>query len=225
MRRFNHKYVLILVVLAALVFLFWPSAEKGPRQSGRVLLPWDLELNESGRVEVMGIEIGQSTLEDARKSLATRSEVALFQDKDDGHLSAEAFFSEVTSGHLSGRIILSLNIDSKQLHAMAERASKRKPMESGNLKMLPNGQDMDVIADSVIQSVTYIPYIDLDDEIIRMRFGEPQEVVSGEFGIKHYLYPQRGLDILLDSNGKEVVQYINPQDFGKLVKPLMSQKE
>lgn len=225
MKRINHKLIISLAVIAALTFLFWPSPERGPKQTGKELLPWESQLNENGHISVMGVEIGDTTLKQARKLLGGRAEVALFQDKGNGQLSAEAFFSEVTSGGLSGRIIVGLAVPGDRLYLMAERADKRKPMETGNIKLQPHWQDRDELADSVIKSVTYIPYIDLDDEVIRSRFGEPKRTLETQQGILHYLYPQKGLDVLLDPNGKEVIQYVNPADFTELLAPLQHKNE
>ena len=38
--------------------------------------------------------------------------------------------------------------------------------------------------------------------------------------LEHFLYPDKGLDLVLDSKGKEVLQYVAPADFARLRAPL-----
>jgi len=222
MKRLNHKYIIALAILALLVFMFWPSPERGPRQRGDALMPWDLQRTSDGHIRVLGMETGVSTLDDARRALGSHGEVALFQDERG--LSAEGFFSEFTSGGLSGRVIVSLDVTAKQLQLMAGRATKREPTEAGAYKLRPHWQDFKALGDSVIKSITYIPYVDLDDEVVRTRFGEPAQTVQVDADRVHYLYPDKGLDLLLDTKGKEVLQYVDPARFATLVAPLKASK-
>jgi hypothetical protein len=36
----------------------------------------------------------------------------------------------------------------------------------------------------------------------------------------HLLYPQQGLDVVVDGNGKELLQYVAPRNFASLREPL-----
>jgi len=222
MKRLNQKTIIVLAILALLAFMFWPSPERGPRQRGEVLMPWDLQRTADGHIRVLGMETGVSTLDDARRALGSQGELALFQDERG--LSAEGFFSEFTSGGLSGRLIVSLEVSDKQLQLMVGRATKREPTEAGAYKLRPDWQDYKTLGASVIRSITYIPYVDLDDGVIRSRFGEPPETVQVDSDRVHYLYPDKGLDILLDAKGKEVLQYVDPARFAELVGPLKARK-
>jgi hypothetical protein len=186
-------------------------------------MPWDLQRTSDGHSRVLGMVIGVTTLDGARKVLGSEGKVALYQDQK-GY-SAEGFFSEFTSGGLSGRIIVSLDVPDDKLQQMAGRATKREPTKAGAYKLRPHWQDYQALGDSVIKSITYIPYVDLDDEVIRSRFGEPAQTVQVDEERTHYLYPDKGLDLILDKNGKEVVQYVDPAKFGELSEPLMHQKQ
>jgi len=223
MKRLNHKYIITLAILALLVFMFWPSPERGPRQRGDALMPWDLQRTADGHIRVLGMETGVSTLDDARRALGSQGELALFQDQRG--LSAEGFFSEFTSGGLSGRIVVSLDLPGERLQQMVGRATKREPTEAGAMKLRPHWQDLKALGASVIKSITYIPYVDLDDKVIRTRFGEPAQTVQVDPQRVHYLYPDKGLDLLLDTKGKEVLQYVDPARFAALVKPLQEKQQ
>ena len=74
-------------------------------------------------------------------------------------------------------------------------------------------EDIEAIQRVVITAITYLPAIDLDEEIINARFGRPKEQVVQPEGAIYWLYPDRGLSILVDPNGKEILQYLAPQDF------------
>jgi hypothetical protein len=56
--------------------------------------------------------------------------------------------------------------------------------------------------------------------VILQRFGAPAERIRQGETLEHFLYPAQGLDIVLDSKGKEVLQYVAPADFARLRAPL-----
>jgi len=214
----SRKWIVSLIIICLLVFLLWPNQER-ERESSVAMMPWDIEFSSSGKSRVMGLEIGSSTPADASEVFARRGELALFADEG-GTLSAESFFSELTTGGLSGRIILNLELDKAELEQMAKQAVKRKTMETGSIKYTPNREDRLRLLSLPIISITYIPYVDLDMSIIESRFGKPEQIVTSVTGQKHLLYPQRGMEIILDESGKEVIQYVNRDEFSRLQKAL-----
>jgi len=58
-----------------------------------------------------------------------------------------------------------------------------------------------------------MPTFDLDEEITRARFGIPTEVFPVSAQERHLLYPGLGLDLVLNADGKDVLQYLSPGDF------------
>lgn len=217
----NRRWLVSLIVLCLLVFLFWPNQEK-ERESSITEMPWDVGFSSTGNSRIMGLEIGASTPADASEVFARRGELALFADKN-GSLSAESFFSELTTGGLSGRIILALELDKAELEIMAKRAVKRKTMDTGSVKYIPNRDDRLRLLTLPIVSITYIPYIDLDMDIIESRFGKPEQSLQSPTGQLHLLYPSRGMEIILDDVGKEVIQYVNRDEFYRIQKALNEQ--
>ena len=71
-----------------------------------------------------------------------------------------------------------------------------------------------------IRSIAFIPSTNLDEATILQRFGAPAERLRGGEHIEHFLYPARGLDVVLDAKGKELPQYVAPRDFARLRQPL-----
>lgn len=218
----SRTWIISLIVISLLVVLFWPNQEKPQQASQPQMMPWDVTFSSNGNSRVMGLEIGRSTPADASEVFARRGELALFADEGGG-LSAESFFSELTTGGLSGRIILTLELDKTELELMAKRAVKRKPMETGSIKYTPNRDDRLKLLNLPIISVTYIPYIDLDMGIIESRFGKAEDTRHSATGQTHLLYPSRGMEVILDDVGKEVIQYVNRNEFSRLQRSLNRQ--
>ena len=54
----------------------------------------------------------------------------------------------------------------------------------------------------------------------KWRFGEPGERLVVSEKRVHLLYPDKGLDVVVDGNGKELLQYVAPRDFAELREPL-----
>jgi hypothetical protein len=59
----------------------------------------------------------------------------------------------------------------------------------------------------------------LNEEVVQTRFGVPSQLIQSD-GVKHYLYPDKGLHIALHERSKEVLQYVSPEQFSELVQPL-----
>jgi hypothetical protein len=71
-----------------------------------------------------------------------------------------------------------------------------------------------------------MPSVRLDEVTIGKRFGQPaRRIREKKSGTVHWLYPQNGLDIVLGDEGKPVLQYVPPKDFGKLLQPLLDHGE
>ena len=73
----------------------------------------------------------------------------------------------------------------------------------------------------MIQSIACLPAVNLDQDIIIKRFGEADEVIQKN-GVTHYLYPAKGLDVILSEDGKEILQYVAPSEFKRLREPLLT---
>ena len=56
----------------------------------------------------------------------------------------------------------------------------------------------------------------LEKGLLEERFGLPALVLQTAEKITHYLYPQLGVDIMIDEKGKDYLQYVSPADFAVL---------
>ncbi|MFO8026025.1 hypothetical protein [Thiohalophilus sp.] len=209
------------LVFALFGFLFVVGCEQQAPPTEQIY-PWQVTRLPDGGSRVFGIQFNQTTLEGARSILGTRYDEGLFENPD-GSLSLEIYFNEVTLGGLSGKYILLLDAPPSQLKAIKQRATRSKRMESGARRYRMAPADREKLDSMVISALSYIPYTNLDEEMIRQRFGLPDDIIVLKEGKRHWLYPDKGLDLLLDDDGKELLQYVAPRDFERVRKPLLRQ--
>ena len=74
-----------------------------------------------------------------------------------------------------------------------------------------------------VKAISVIPTVNLDEATIIQRFGEPGERIVLSETRTHLLYPTLGLDVLVDKDGKELLQYVAPQQFARLRDPLVAE--
>ncbi|MBU2477901.1 MAG: hypothetical protein KKA36_02335, partial [Gammaproteobacteria bacterium] len=142
---------------------------------------------------------------------------------EDGAL--EAYYNNVTAGVIVGKLILVAALDKATLIGLRERATQRVHMNDATYRYLLNNDDLLQSLRAPIATIAFIPVTDLDTETVLKRFGQPQERLRINEHVEHFLYPDRGLDLILDDNGKEVLQYVAPRDFARLREPLHDSRE
>ena len=90
-------------------------------------------------------------------------------------------------------------------------------LRSGSVRLdLPDPQ-LRLLRQLPLRSITYAPRVDLEPQTLTARFGEPARIVAVDQRYSHWLYPQRGLDILVDRDGREVMQYLLPAEFDRVL--------
>jgi len=97
---------------------------------------------------------------------------------------------------------------------------KRRVLDSGAVRYTLISVDYRAATLKKVTGLNYIPYVNLDEMIVRQRFGPPAERIVVDTNQQHWLYPAKGLDLLLDTRGKELLQYVVPADFDRLRQPL-----
>lgn len=199
--------MLLVVLLAAFPFL------DRSRESQVVTgLPWQIEMLADGSTRVFGLQIGVSKLSDALYILGSDTELAVIAAKDEvGNL--EMYYGHYRAGLLSGKLVLQTRTDKLDIKDWRDNAVKSEPMPSGQARKYSLAEsDLSRAMSQVISGITFIPSVNLDEEVIVARFGEPYARIQLGEAI-HYRYPDKGLDIALYENAKEVLQYVSPQDF------------
>lgn len=187
-------------------------------------LPWNITHPKSHTTRVLGVTLGESTVDDAEKVFKESAKISMFKSAD-SKLAVEAFFEEVNLNGLKAKIILTLEVPSYVLPQVFERGARMSGTESGK-RITLSPDDLSRARQSTISSLTYLPAARLDESVLVKRFGNPaQRVRETKSGAIHWLYPQHGLDITLGGNEKPVLQYLSPSAFELLSVPLLAQGE
>ena len=195
-----------------------PTDSPPPNQN----LPWQIALDAQGNSTVLGLTLGQSTLADVRQKLGEDMEIAIVAAPEEvGEL--EAYYSQAAFGPVLGKVIFTLDTTPEMLAAMRERAAKAEYMESSTKKIRLNPDDLAHANTLPIRAIGLIPSANLDETTILQRFGPPKTRITVGKTLTHFLYPHLGLDVVLDAQGKDVLQYVAPQNFeARIVAPLVA---
>ncbi|MCO6413868.1 MAG: hypothetical protein J5I92_14100 [Thiogranum sp.] len=217
MRKLVPLLVLIVVVFATVPWLFRNTTQ--PPQLARNL-PWQIELLPDGTSSVFGIELGHATLDDVREQLGDDMELAVIVFPGETQGGLEMFYSHYTAGLLSGKLIVAADVAPDTLAQMRERAVHAEYMQSSARKFRLHPQDLPLAWQARVKGLTFVPTVDIGEDAARKRFGEPASRVVATPGATHWLYPDKGLDLILNEPGKDVLQYVAPRDFATLTDPL-----
>ena len=214
MKLFFVLFALLAVVLA--VYPFFDQSENSETLTG---LPWQIEILHDGSTEVFGLHIGSSRLSDAIEILGSDMDLAIIAATgESGNL--EMYYGHYKAGLLSGKLILQTHASEQDIKRWSDNSPRFEYMATGLAKKhILLDDDLPQVLDEIIISLTFIPAVNLDEEVILARFGEPDERIYLE-GVTHYLYPAKGLDIALHAGSKEVLQFVSPDAFQQLIQPL-----
>jgi len=211
MRIFKYT----LLALPVLVWLFWVLAPSDRTTYRMTDLPWQQEVLANGDLKVFGLTLGQSILQEARVKVAKPASVGLFRNPD-GRFVLEVYFENVVLSGLRVGLICEVEATQEQLKAFAERNVNRDPTPSGAVKFELTEDDLRTIVNWKIRSLNYLPTVNFDEELLLSRFGLPDEKVPLKEDTAYWLYPKQGLAITVDGDGKELMQYVRPADFGRI---------
>jgi uncharacterized protein YjeT (DUF2065 family) len=224
-KTFFIAFALLMVVLA--IYPFLDPSENNESVTG---LPWQIDLLPDGSTRVFGLQPGVSTLGDAQALLGDDNELAIVSTTgeaatektvtEDDAGSLEMYYGHYRAGLLSGKLVLLSQANRSKLEQWRENAAKSAYMGSGKAKKYSlSSDDLPQALAETIVAITFIPAVNLDEEVILARFGQPEQRIETD-GVMHFLYPTQGLDIALHARSKEVLQYVAPTDFQRLLEPL-----
>jgi len=212
--------VLILAIVALPIFLSPPP----DNQTGKPVegLPWQIEALPDGQSRVAGLTLGTTTVADVRQRFGDDMEVAIVTAPGEAG-TVEAYFSDAAFGPVTGKLIATADIAAATFERMRQRSTKTEYMGSSTKKSTVHPDDLPAIYAAPIRALAFIPAVNLDEAIVVQRFGTPAERVRTSEHTEHFLYPAHGLDVVLDSEGKELLQYVAPRRFAELRAPLTQQ--
>ncbi len=185
-------------------------------------LPWRISASGDGTITVFGLTLGETTLGEAVAKLGKRHELGLFRDPD-GKLTLEAFFKDIRLSGLTARVVLTGAGDPEALQAMLVNSDTGKRLANGIQQFPITEADLPAALAVPVKTITYVPYITLSEDLVRQSFGEPAERIPEPEGtVEHWLYPDKGLDLMLDTDGKAILQYVAPKHFEQVRTPLLT---
>ena len=214
-------YLFAFVIAALVIPFFIPNSGKTEGIDPNSNLPWQITLDGQGGSTVFGLKPGVSTLGEVRRRFEPELELAIVARPDEiGAL--EGYYSSVPLGFVMARMIVTVDVSNELVFAMRERALKAKHMESTTRKITLNAEDVAAADLLPVKAISIIPTVNLDESTVIQRFGQPGERVVVSEKRVHLLYPQQGLDVVVDSDGKELLQYVAPRNFASLREPLLT---
>ena len=213
------SYRSLLSILTVCLALGLTGCQESSRQNKPDSYPWQVTAMADGSSRIFGIHLRTTTVAEAKQLLGNEPKLALFENPDGG-LSLELFYNEFTRAGLSGKLILTLSGETAVLQSLKQQAAKAEKLESGVSQYRLGTSQQGMIDGLPVVAMTYVPYANLEEKVIQARFGEPTEKIRSHPQAEHWLYPQMGLDLIVNEVGKEVLQYVPPKEFASLARPL-----
>jgi hypothetical protein len=207
MKPVRYFFVLLIVVLiAASLILF--NGDRQHSDAPLTGLPWQIDILPDGNTRVFGITPGQTTLGEAIELLGNDLDLAIIAaPQESGTL--EAYYSHHSVGPITGKLILVMNISPDELATMRKRGYQ----DGGTRRYRLHPEDLPAAYRAPVGIITFLPSFNLDEDIVLARFGTPAEIIQAHTTQKHFLYPDKGLDLILSKDSKEILQYLPPHEF------------
>lgn len=215
--------VLLVAFLPAL-WTMWrtPPAASGGAGADAADAPWGVQTPAAGVSRVFGLPLPGATLADAQARWGAELQLALMASRGQAPV-LEASVERATLGGVVGRLIFSADAAPEDLRRWREASAKEVPISADTRQVTLRADDAAAALRAPLVAIGFIPAAQLDAATLRQRFGAPAEVRREGEAVEHWLYPDRGLAIVLDPKGRELLQYVAPADFERRLRaPLLS---
>jgi len=197
----------IIITLTVISYLIYPEPKIQPVDPNQ--LPWTIQLDAQNNSSVFDLKFDVDTLEKAISIFGEPEKIALYADPQKP--SIEVYFGNITKAGLTAKIILSLDLTSAQAELFLQQADSRMQSNAGIPKIDISPADRAQTAQFTISSLTYIPlYSGLEKDYLINRFGSPDYQLTLSETAQQLFYKNLGLSVIVDSDGKEDVQYAHP---------------
>lgn len=202
--RFGLKLFVVVLLVSAVVFV-WTSSRF--QHEGKQKDTW---VDERGKLHVLGITLGESTLREAELALQSRSEVALYLypvENSKAGMKLEAFFPSIAD---HTKVILLLEASPETIRQMGARASVPQQSENKVARLGLAAEDIQPTAQMVVLELTLIPSVALTPEALNARFGTPDQITHVSATTTSYRFPALGLVAELSERGAAQLHFRNP---------------
>jgi hypothetical protein len=209
----------LLIAFAPVLWQMFGPQDRAPAAATPVEgAPWQVQLPMPGRSRVFGLDLPGSTLGEARQRWGEDLKLALMAGRD-GSLALEGYLERFETGGVGGRLLLAFEPGAPA--ARWRETLPGVPIESGGRRHALGEAAIADLAARPLVGLSFIPAAQLDAQVLTARFGAPAERLAGGDRLEHWLYPALGLAVVLDAEGRELLQYVAPADFEvRLAAPL-----
>jgi hypothetical protein len=221
--------VVLLTVAGTIGWSMYVGGQDEPGQGLAHGLPWQIETTPDGGSMVFGLQPGVDTLASVQSRLGEDLTLGLIVAGDTPP-ALEGFVESLRAGFITGRLVAAFEADDGWLQRARERAVSSDFGEGGRSRRYTlSADDRHQAGSARLLALAYLPAAKLDAETVRQRFGEPAERITGPQGESQWLYPDRGVAVMLPpqegaaAKARAVIQYVAPRDFeARLRAPLQA---
>ncbi len=215
------SFIALALFIVAFGYYALPIFTPRIEQRAPDIIFWQTEINPAG-FKALGMQFGKEDAAAAILRFGNRNEFAVFESAK-GERQLELYFRETEVGPFTGRVIVTLVTTHDELMKLPLGKVKLLPDQTKRYPVLE--ETVPTLHAHKIQSMAFIPTaITLDEDIILKKFGQPTEILmenTRDGVVKHYLYPDKGMEVSLDTIGRSLIQYIDPKEFDqKITQPL-----
>jgi len=198
-------YALLVVVVATTGLFLWTSTQYQQGSSTP-----DTHVDAVGKLHVLGLTLGVSSLRQAELILQSKAEIALYLYPE-GHvkegMKLEAFFPAIAD---HTKVILLLDVGQEELLSMVKRASIPQQSQNGVIRIGLASSDLSGVYDATVKELTLIPSLDVSAENLKARFGAPDIIQNLEDEQVLYRYDSVGLSATLGRDVLPMLSFSNP---------------
>lgn len=204
------------ILLVAFVPTLWQSV-RSPSAGEHAAalpqgLPWQTEVTADGALQVFGLAVGRDTLAQAEQRFGDALQVALVARLGEP-AALEALVDPHQAGFVNGRLVLAFAVDPGETRRWQSRSPRSSPMEGGVRRFALDADDRAAARGSRLLGLSFVPVAQLDDAVVRQRFGAPESTLTVPGPATALLYPSRGLVVTVAAGQRSVLQYVAPRDF------------
>lgn len=174
-------------------------------------LPWNASFDEQGKLHALGLTVHESTLADAMTLYGKDVEVKVFSGKDESNKALEAYFPVIYIGSIKAALALRIDASEEQINKVYNNGKKVTPTTTGELEIELYTSDIAGFFNTPISSLTLIPRKNLTERAIDKRFGNPDRKEIQTDKLPHWFFDRLGLELILDQEGPEALQYTAPK--------------
>lgn len=171
------------------------------------LLPWNSYYDESGQLYALGLTLNKSSLRDAMDLYGKDVEVKIFSDGNEENKSIEAYFPVMYIGSIKAALALKIDLTPEELEQAYNEGKSISRTPTGNREIKLYTSTIVKYFDHPLTSITLLPRKHLTEEAIQKRFGQPDYTEVQSDNLPHWFFYQKGLEIILDNDGPEALQY------------------